>query len=363
VRTPPTASDVLIASVLLAAVIGLSGCSTGTETPPTPTPTSTPTPTPAPATAPTPRFDLSCEDLVDPAVFVPLDPTNGPIVPIDPALVVMDPALYTMTNGGLHCTWANTFSQPGTGLTIRVDVMPAATEAWAAHLANIGMQPSTMVCGENTCKFEELIGEYWVGAEVFANVPLTAVTPSSSGVPVEEVPVVAELFNRLRSEVTALGAPDPVWTSPNASALPTTCEALIPSNEVGAALGLSSVAPIVWAQTLTDISRASRDALGGVECAWDDGGPASVASIQTLPGGAWLEDAYRTAPGFEGFPPPTVLAIGGVEAPNVAYQVCKPGAACNVDLFFEGNWLHITGAGDGVVALATALVAGLGGAG
>src|SRR5215207_6767219 len=185
--------------VVLLAVVALAGC-TAPAPEPTPTPMSPSTTAPAPEpvdVGPTPRIDVTCDDVVDPVMLQAFVGMNTqPLTLVDPADRVAPDTAANEQLGALSCTWTNGLSgSPFMGpdpdaQTVTLQILPEGIDAaieyvdlyqiadptYGDHVQGPrclgpadGMDPAF-------CELYGVIGQTWVELTVLGIVASTDVT-------------------------------------------------------------------------------------------------------------------------------------------------------------------------------------------
>lgn len=328
-----------LGSVLLVAVVFLSGCTPTTpeETPtgiPSGTTPATPSPTPsAEASAPTPRFAITCSDLNLPAAgtftaaITPQDPIAlyagavGSLPRLTP-IQAIGGLLCDISNGVPHASAAG--SAPGY-VGVLLSILPRAADQWARYAATYQIAGTRgFVCNDAACTGDELIGEYWLSAE---------------GRGVANGAALDSYLVSIATLIAALPASAPAWTPPATTIrLGSTCADIIPDTDVSAATGVSVVALSggggwsAWAAARAEISAAS--------CFWGvDGAEHGPGSLAAIPGGDWAARSYlliATVPTA-----PASITLAGLAAGDSASLRCSP-SECFLDLVAGGNWIEVT---------------------
>ena len=353
-------APIAILAPLLATIL-LAGCTTpdpdATASPPSteaPTVTPTPTATPAPS-GPTPRFDLSCADLVPPSssAFVSAIEPRDPIATYAAATGSLPRLSSIQAIGGLVCEWSNGVAQasivgaPSDYAGVLVSILPAATEQWARYATVYGITESRkFYCVDQIayCGDDQIVGEYWLTAEVHG---------------VADNGAVDSALAAMGSLLSGLPASRPVRTPPTGTIpLSSDCTALVALTDVAAAFGLDEVVALRGHGGWSQYAGAEED-LSMPSCSWGAGGeergPGGIAAV---PGGASQGSAYlsvATSPTTA-----TPLQLDELASGDSAWQRCSD-SICYVDLIAGGNWIQFRVSADQISAdlgTATSALAG-----
>lgn len=296
--------SVLGVAVLLSALT-LTGCASGGTAAPGASATATPsaTPTPTPQAAP-----LNCADLIGPAqASTALAAEAAPVDPL--SMEMFDSSLAAITAaGGLSCEWAPAGSDVA---RLQLSVLPGATGENPACIAigddacgadrsvqRFGGTEAQTACGDPGCVFSALVGSTWVVLEVH--------NPGQSGaggVLGSPDDIRATIGDAATQAFSAIAAADPaalVW--PSTTAVPATCESVLPLSAVAALIDDDTVqwrertASAAGHRTIQDAALARA---GFVDC---DAAPASTdpntigaVTFTAMPGDAALLTRYAAA--------------------------------------------------------------------
>jgi hypothetical protein len=148
----------LIPVLACAAVIGFgaAGCTPSVPTAPTtaarPAPVETPTASAKPgAAAPTPRFDLTCGDLVTTGdlrtLFADRMSAEDPATPDLATSDVIPSSDFIRTRGGLACRWSNGKVDNGSAtrsaMSATFSLLPDAAAGWKTYRTTYGLKSDT----------------------------------------------------------------------------------------------------------------------------------------------------------------------------------------------------------------------------
>ncbi|MCU1416752.1 MAG: hypothetical protein JWP32_926 [Schumannella sp.] len=235
--------------------------------------------------------------------------------------------------GGLTCEWSNGLPTTGKGgwLGVRLELLPAAETSFRAWADTWGFTGTAVLGCDGSllpwvCTYDGLVDGDWLSMRA------VGVAGSTAG---------RELLRGLRDAVQLAGPSGaPVWSPPAGSVrLPRTCDAIVPGSFVDTAFS-----PRFPVETYVDffgssVPSGARSRVGAVVCAWLVDG-ADIASMITLPGGAWAWPEARpllTRPGAL-----RPLSIPSLRPGDEAYLRCDASRQdCFVDLIVGGNWISL----------------------
>ncbi len=337
--------------------LAAAGCTPAAPVAPTTAPTgaspAAPAPTPSVtaqetlAAAPTPRFDLTCDDLLGASDLGKLFADK--VSAVDPAIAELGAtdnipySYYVRARGGLDCAWSNGKTDDGSGtrtaMTATISILPDAAAGWKRYknLYKTKSDTQAYCSGDATitsCYLDALSHGYWIAAD-FENINAKLKKDTSPLVAPAKAPITTAL-----ASLGTLGTLRPLWTPPSGTATaPASCDGYVSTAEITKALGTS--AKIVlgagdnggWSLGAEAESTASH--LGCIFGISDsDNG---YGYLTWLPGGAWA--ATETAK----YAPGTPITVAGLKTGDSATTWTDPVSHdINVDLVVGGNWAHFT---------------------
>jgi hypothetical protein len=330
--------------------LGAAGCAPATPTGPTDAPTQSPTPTPTAtavpvAAAPTPRFDLTCDDLITRGDLTTLfaDPMSAenPATPDLATSDVIPTSDFVRTRGGLACRWSNGKVDDGSAtrsaMSATFSLLPDAASGWKRYRTIYALKSDTeSYCSGDTtitsCYLDAFVDGYWIEAD-FENIHAKLARQTS--------PVIAPakaVFSKALATLPTLSTTGPLWTPPAGTlTAPRTCDGYVSPAQVKAALG--TTARVVLGQGdqggWSLGSEAEQDA-AGFGCILGAGNTDNgYGYLSWLPGGAWAaKEAAVLLPG-------TPVTVAGLQAGDtVTMSTDATSKSIRVDIVVGGNWVH-----------------------
>lgn len=350
-----------LTGALTAALLALSlaGC---TEAAPAPTPTA-PVADPAPSAdpvvaGPTPRFDATCDDLVDAAALQSfVGPGAGELRAVDRGRTLAPDVAAIDQLGALMCGWDDGQSwsawqgPPEGQQVVRLHLVRDAAEAAQRYVdtyaGQIGPSPygptaSGPRCvgveyGQSSgyCHFDAWLSDTWIEFTV-------------DGIALDDFASDAEIvaaFTVLTDRVVETLAAEPphteAWTAPVSASTATDCEQLASDDEVRTITGAAntSFGPYWDGPRIGQYSFAS-DHVVSLKC-WIliDDTEASLGGVSYLPGGDWafetLGDDWASAGGVE-------TSIAGLDDGDAVLRCADPRDGCILDLRVDRDWVRIS---------------------
>ncbi|MFB6612255.1 hypothetical protein ACFCVO_18165 [Agromyces sp. NPDC056379] len=327
---------------------------------PTPAP-SAPTPTPSEYAVssgqPAPRYDLSCETLVDGALVTDL--FAGDVSPTDPIVTESGVGIGIPTHssvlavGGTVCEWSNGIAMDSMQAAwnseyagLMVSVVPRPLAGWSEAAAAYGQPADQNFCNESSCIGTAVLGDAWV--------TVTAEGGDSNALHASAwQPVV----DAIMSSVAAAGPAAPP-SSPEQTSMTTVedCEGILPLDSARSITGASDA--VTWPKgphgNWSSTDEARRTA-GNAGCRWlIPETEAGVADVDWLRGGHWAFERMLLA-GTS-----SRVELVGNRPDDAAAIRCDDAldGSCAVDLRIDQDWLTVGASDrDTAIALAEAVLA------
>lgn len=304
-------------------------------------PTVTPSPEPVPD-APQPTIGVTCAELLSTATIAANMPPGVALADMARAELAgasgvgIPTSAFVRAMGGLACEWNNGQPYDGSGtnpayLGVRVLVLPDARAHFDRFERIYGSSP---YCASAVvplyCTRDAMIGTAWLSAEIIGSA-----SDSAAGVIGDEI-------------IAALSTAGPgasPWTPP-AGTIPLSadCDAILPVTPVGSLLGVG--VPLLNQGSDgggggRNLNLSAREESGSADCYYTyEGSMAGVASIQTLPAGAWAWREARPLITEPAAPARVEIALLG-EGDEAWVRCTTDGHTCLLDLVVGENWIQL----------------------
>jgi len=333
------------AAAMVTLLAGCAGAATpaASSSPSAPTTGSpTPTATPAAALAPTPRFDLTCDDLLPQADLRRV--LGRTVTALDAATATsareefrgIAQQYIARTDGGLACGWSA--NGTGDGQTASLTVYPDGAARWKWFKAYYGYTTDSPheYCADNdgTCYLTAYTNGLYVEVTL-VHVTVKLGAENSDGLRATP-PAVTSVFASVLKRLDSIGTLRPAWVPPaDTKTVPTAHSHLLSPAQAKKALGISATpgltgpdggAPLKSDIPIFGFSITSADSDSG------------YAYIRWLPAGGWAQRELLASPSAIAKTP---LDVPGLADGDTAYVGTDSKGNRIVDLVLGGNWIEL----------------------
>ncbi|SDT21802.1 hypothetical protein SAMN04489834_3114 [Microterricola viridarii] len=351
-----------MSAAALGIALFLSACAgqpaPGSTAPPSERPQPSESPSAAPIeAAPSARLAAGCDELVPPALLVPVFAEELSLRPIGFDHSSNGPVAVSLLQlGSVNCVWANDQTlQPWESASVKgyrgvhLTVVPEGEAPWLAYAETYsGGQEVPFAHSENalgprcvaeieSCFFQALVGAAWV------DLTITGVGAADTSNDDELVELITPLTDALVQTLSAEPEAPPRWTVPTTVLpLPADCTDFLSDAQAEefAAAGPLSVG-VFWDGPRVGQFNHGMNETGAQRChlnmADSDSG---IGYFDYLPGGGWGFDALHE--GWKAAGTITADTVPGLRAGDAAVIRCGvPEEACTADIRFGGNWIQL----------------------
>jgi hypothetical protein len=306
------------------------------------------TPKPKPLAAPVTRVTKTCTGLVPASA---LTTSVGVTVPVVTPPADLEADVTFIQDGALTCNWSDNYpndrqlSSNHLALWVLPDVPTASWATATPTLVLSGEAKTSLIAGDAygwcnsgqpsgiVCQVDTRVGTTWLSMEVESlSKPFTT---SDAG-----LTHFAALINPM---VTAAGnasfVTEPKWTNPAATAIPATCDALLPDPEIdtlAAVTGVDSIGPDLFDQPSLAEYWGAETNIGEVACDLASADQANAFFPMVVPGGSWAWTrtvaADSSQPGYTTVPSLGTQAVEYTDENSTTLDWVRGGNLCRISV-------------------------------